>query len=555
MYYDKMTEKLHPQYLNSGSLDKIERFDNFNDFFGTPKSNFINNTFDHFNVPDKTRDLIHPKQIRKFSVTQVRASKSSKSRARNKVTHSLDELNNILNVNKLIANPDKVKVSVLGITFTKTEELLEKFDQSESSISDDQKVVIISRALNIVDHNQVRYESSNKKQHNQDTPAYMDEDDLRIKKTERYNSTFKGSSYESSADMNNHQIESRLSNNPPETNLQTHQISVHTQKSKDHNPSGRSVMQQARQNFVNLKTCFHRKRISATPECKMAMSTFDEKDQEDVNLAQSDMRMVIRTYDKNFPDNAIISEKETKSIQTPLNPEPSMKSTSTQGQEAIRSKWIRNDRFIEYESILIENRNKKRRARTAHRQKNRGKLLCSSGSFVTPIHEVLSSPIQQSLYLSRKNSYERMFGKPEPKNDIHIVGKNIKKYVEQLEKHINKDMITGKIYSINDRLRYTNINDRDMQKVPQNKINLVLDSNNKVNNNQSNDTYSAVISESTRKTPYETYRSKNLISRTKGGRQNSSPFAKPPTEYEQEKVTHNINSDASKLLISNIKSI
>ena len=55
--------------------------------------------------------------------------------------------------------------------------------------------------------------------------------------------------------------------------------------------------------------------------------------------------------------------------------------------------------------------------------------------------EALKSPIHDSIYLSRKNSYERQFDRPKPKNDILIVGKNINDYIKELGSDLNKDIM------------------------------------------------------------------------------------------------------------------
>lgn len=152
--------------------------------------------------------------------------------------------------------------------------------------------------------------------------------------------------------------------------------------------------------------------------------------------------------------------------------------------------------------------------------------------------------------MSRKTSYERLFERPKPKDDIKIVGQNINKYINQLENYI-------KAYPKPKRDITPGQEDVELEIVKQeelkhNKIDLILEANKFLNNNQSNETYSALISDTTRKTPTETFRSKNVINKTNKRRKRSSPFGNRNNEYQNKQM---LEKDASKLLISNIKSM
>ena len=87
-----------------------------------------------------------------------------------------------------------------------------------------------------------------------------------------------------------------------------------------------------------------------------------------------------------------------------------------------------------------------------------------------------------------------------------------------------------------------------------NKINLVLENATK-SNNQSNDTYSNVITESTRKTPIESFFPKKLQAKSNKNRLNSTSLLNSQFENGAYRIKEAPDNDTSKLLISNIKNI
>lgn len=215
--------------------------------------------------------------------------------------------------------------------------------------------------------------------------------------------------------------------------------------------------------------------------------------------------------------------------------------------------------IIGYENVLQGVRAHKPRAQTAQRRKKAKKFNINIITmFGTPVHKT-NSPIHDSLYLSRKNSYERQFDRPEVKDDIKIVGRNIKEYIKELRDTVHKDMPIPNQVSKRGTIHYKlDIGSKLPAEPPSNKINLVLESSKNIKNNQSNDTYSAVVTETNRKTPNESYRSRKLVSRVKRVRLNSSPFANHPLPHdpEAENKMHIANeSEVSKMLYTNIRNI
>ena len=82
---------------------------------------------------------------------------------------------------------------------------------------------------------------------------------------------------------------------------------------------------------------------------------------------------------------------------------------------------------------MVSKRLRKRRAKTAERRRKKINTDFLGNSVVTPHYDPNLSPINESLYLSRKISYERLFDKPENKDNIKIVGQNIQKCVDKYE--------------------------------------------------------------------------------------------------------------------------
>ena len=263
-------------------------------------------------------------------------------------------------------------------------------------------------------------------------------------RTENHHSTLKDSSYNSSIEIEHHQIESRLAaNHLSKLQTQLNTLPPSNERSMNKEEINKNVIQKRRENFANLKTCFHRKRVSVTPELKVASSSFDE-DKIDKNLEKSDLKMVIKTYDKRDLKQKLEEFYNQAISKVPQSPIKTVRTTSTQQEENMKSKinCFIDKIHVGYENVLEHVKQKKPRAMTAHKRKRiykpKGK---AAKSFATPMFEALKSPIHDSIYLSRKNSYERQFDRPKPKNDILIVGKNINDYIKELGSDLNKDIM------------------------------------------------------------------------------------------------------------------
>jgi hypothetical protein len=158
--------------------------------------------------------------------------------------------------------------------------------------------------------------------------------------------------------------------------------------------------------------------------------------------------------------------------------------------------------YIDYEQFLMSKRVQEKRAQTAHRPK-RFVHRFNNGSLITPEFNKTLSPAHASIYLSRKNSYERLFDRPKPKTDIRVVGKNINKHLVNYERHHcleNSVFKTTKEAKIGSR--------KSQEIIKSKKIDLVIDANHYAKREQSMETNSAVMTESFRKTPVESFISK-----------------------------------------------
>ena len=137
-------------------------------------------------------------------------------------------------------------------------------------------MILVSHALNNVENNNRKAnESKFLERLNNRNPTYNEPSNLI--KNENHNSTLKDSSYNSSIEIENHRIESRLAEN----NLDKHQTQINTippsyGRSMNKEETEKNIIQKHCENIANLKTWFHRKRASVTPEIKVASSSFDD---------------------------------------------------------------------------------------------------------------------------------------------------------------------------------------------------------------------------------------------------------------------------------------
>lgn len=378
---------------------------------------------------------------------------------------------------------------------------------------------------------------------NENSPSmYLEQS--RFRRTNQYSSGNNDDSRNASIDIDPIHIESEFTTVKKQITSNEKSNSKHHRK-KSSKSKRNSLHHKAGSRYSNIRTLFHRKKESATPDVKYANTTFEENDKDDVDVTISNMKMVINTVDKRS-DPKYSSKNEQASFNSPDTKSESIQTSSSQRHLAIKGKF--NHSFSEYEQILIHDR-RQRRAQTANRRKQitgSGLILLNETKY-TPMYPATMSPLNKSLYLSRKNSYERMFDKPEIKSDIQIVGQNIKKYVENYE---NVSQIKDKKNALDVENRLSS--KKNNYDPNNNKLNLVLEESRKVIHNQSNDTYSAIVCDSVRKSPDIHCSKNNLVSHNMRLRKNSSPFDKPS---RIEEVKNAIEGDANKLLISNIKNM
>ena len=84
-----------------------------------------------------------------------------------------------------------------------------------------------------------------------------------------------------------------------------------------------------------------------------------------------------------------------------------------------------------------------------------------------------------------------------------------------------------------------------MNQIKANKINLILETENKIKNDQSNDTYSNVIIESTRKTPVESFIPRRLIAKSTKNRINSTSLINIPFDNGENRLKGISDNDTS----------
>ena len=160
--------------------------------------------------------------------------------------------------------------------------------------------------------------------------------------------------------------------------------------------------------------------------------------------------MVLMAYDKREIKQRLEGFYNQQISKVPASPIKTARTTSTQHEENKKVKFYYSILYnlIECENVLEDVKLKKPRAMTARRMKKIFKRKRKTAkSFATPMFEALKSPIHNIIYLSRKNSYERQFDRPKPKNDIQIVGKNIKDYIKELGNGMNKDIMHVRVMS------------------------------------------------------------------------------------------------------------
>lgn len=133
--------------------------------------------------------------------------------------------------------------------------------------------------------------------------------------------------------------------------------------------------------------------------------------------------MVIKTYDKREAKVSIFNN-DAKYDSQDIFGDMSPKSSSSHHNENIYSK-ARMSHNLEYDDVLIESKHKQRKVRSAvrRRRKQYKGNSCTAISFMTPFFDGGNSGANDNIFLSRKNSYERLFEKEPEKNDILIVGK------------------------------------------------------------------------------------------------------------------------------------
>jgi hypothetical protein len=80
--------------------------------FGAPKSNLDYNTFDRISKQKKINKPKYSGLIRKFSATHMIRSRLQRTKMKHKISYSLDNLDEVLNVNRIVSNIDKTIVKL-----------------------------------------------------------------------------------------------------------------------------------------------------------------------------------------------------------------------------------------------------------------------------------------------------------------------------------------------------------------------------------------------------------------------------------------------------------
>ncbi|CAI2370654.1 unnamed protein product [Moneuplotes crassus] len=447
---------------------------------------------------------IHKRRNRKYT-GNLQISRSAKKRLVNKnsTANSADRLNDVLNVNKLVVNDYK------NPKFAQKKDSITQIAQRE--VDPPSNLVLLSNALQIVENSS----SSRKDEHsNEKLCEPSGYSSAHLNKQNRYKSALKKSNLSTIKDPGS----SCMDTTPKDKKLDELKRIV--------NHSRQSVNAKKMKQKSNLQICFHRKKLSVTPNPEIAMpnDTFDEEEKDEVHKTANKMKMVVKK----------IKKKHSEPNQPP-------RTNSINDFQKIQNftNNFEQDLF-DYEKCINSN-NGTRRVQTAKQNRIQFPSIGEEGfrTFYNPILETKMATFNENLYLTKKSFYERFFEREEPKDGIKIVGQNIKKYIENFER------ITT------EKQREHQIEDTSIEKFK--KIDLKIENNNL---NNSNDTYSAIIVESDKRTRDGACRTKNADSFEKERSQSPNIRENNSNALDDSyRQNRDIDHKSSKILIANVKKL